>query len=218
MRTRESIALMALAAIASSAPAAQLALPPFTAVELHDGGQVIVSYGPEPRVEQPGNGRTRDISVRDGRLVIGHCRRDCGERHGGPIEVEMPRIDAASVESGGSIEVRLGFPAQATLDAAVHHGGIVDVRGLAAARVTATVAQGGLILTRPGEALDASVSHGGVVTYWGRPSVRRSVRGGGDVVRGDAEDADRPLAELRPAPPAVPPPVPPIPPLPRFSH
>ena len=123
----------------------------------------------------------------------------------------MPRIDAASVESGGSIEVRRGFPAQPAVAASVRHGGVVDVRGLAAARVSAAVAQGGLILARPGEALDASVSHGGIVTYWGRPSVRRSVRGGGDVVRGEAADAERPLAALRPSPL---PPVPPIPPLP----
>lgn len=211
MRTWESIALMALAGCASSAPAEPLALPPFTAVELHDGGQVIIRHGPEPRVEQPDSGRTRDISVRDGRLVIGRCRRNCGERHGGPIEVEMPRIDAASVASGGSIEVRSGFPAQPALDASVRHGGVVDARGLAAARVIATVAQGGLILTRPGERLDASVSHGGVVTYWGEPEVRRSVHGGGDVVPGDAADAQRPLAELRPAPPPAVHPIRPVP-------
>lgn len=212
MRISQSIALMALAGCASSAPAATLALPPFTAVELHDGGQVIVSYGPAPRVEVAAGGRNRAIAVRDGRLVIGHCRRDCGQRHGGPIMVEMPLIHAASVESGGSIEVRPGFPAQPVLDAAVHHGGVVDVRGLSAARVAATVAQGGLILARPGESLDASVNQGGVVTFWGDPRVRRSVRGGGDVVRGDPADEARPLAALRPSPPAVPP-VPPILPL-----
>jgi hypothetical protein len=85
---------------------------------------------------------------------------------------------------------------------------------MAADQVTAAVAQGGVISTRPGRRLDAAVSQGGVISYWGRSDVVRAIHGGGVVQRGRAEDGDRPLSELMPLPQAIPP----VPPIPRLSN
>jgi len=204
----------ALIPLSASAPAATLAVAPFTAVELRSGGEVVVRHGPTQRVELvAGDARAADIVVDDGRLVVDHCVRRCRHGDGFRVEIVMPRLDAARVESGGSIEVLPGFPGQQRVAAAVSNGGIVDIRGISAASVDAAVDSGGLVLTRPGERLDASISQGGIVNYWGDPAVRRSVSHGGAVLRGEAADAGRPLAELRPQRPAVHP-VPPVPPLP----
>jgi hypothetical protein len=83
------------------------------------------------------------------------------------VEVTTPEIDALSVSDGGSIRSQGGFPGQAAIEARVHSGGAIDIRALDAADVTASVAQGGLIFTRPGRRLSARVEHGGGITYWG---------------------------------------------------
>lgn len=72
------------------------------------------------------------------------------------------------------------------------------------------MAQGGLILTRPGRRLDARVEQGGAITYWGRPAVTRSVRQGGVVQRGSDRDLDKPMSDFGVGLP----PIPPVPPLP----
>ena len=205
------LVFFALVPLSASAPAATLAVAPFTAVELRSGGEVVVRHGPSQQVELvAGDARAADIVVHDGRLVIDHCPRRCRHGDGFRVEIVVPRLDAARVESGGSIEVLPGFPGQETALAEVSNGGIVDIRGIPAASVSAAVDSGGLILTRPGERLDASVRQGGIVTYWGDPAVRRSVSHGGAVVRGEAADAARPLAALRPRRSEIPP-VPPLP-------
>jgi len=73
------------------------------------------------------------------------------------------------------------------------------------------VQSGGRIFTKPLASLAASIDQGGAITYWGSPSVSRSVTQGGVVARGKAADADKPLKGLGPAHHDVPP-VPPVPP------
>jgi len=215
MRLSLSILLLLFGcAPAASASAGTIAVAPFNAVQLRNGGEVRIRQGDRQRVSiVEGEGVDADFSVANGRLRIDRCRARC--RHGEPFRVEivMPRLDAVSVEEGGRLVVLAGFPRLARLDATVANGGVVDARAMEADQVTAAVAQGGVIFTRPGERLDAAVSQGGVISYWGDPMVVKAVHGGGVVRQGRAEDRDRPLSELMPLPQAIAP-VALIPPLP----
>jgi hypothetical protein len=208
------LAALSLVGCAPAASAETIAVAPFNSVQLRSGGDIRIRPGDGQQVSVvEGEGGEAVFSVENGRLSIDRCRARC--RHGEPFQVEivMPGLDAVSVEEGGRLVVLPGFPRQARLNAAVANGGVVDARAMEADQVTAAVAQGGIIFTRPGHRLDAAVSQGGVINYWGDPTVVRAVHGGGVVQRGRAEDVDRPLSELMPLPQAIPP-VPPIPPLP----
>ncbi|MGH9959071.1 MAG: hypothetical protein ACREBC_18395 [Pyrinomonadaceae bacterium] len=85
---------------------------------------------------------------------------------------------------------------------------------MAVDRVTASVDEGGSILTMPQTAMLARILNGGIITYWGDADVKSSVQGGGDVTQGTAAEADKSLSELSPSLPAVPP-IPPLPPIQR---
>ena len=184
----------------------------FRAVDLHGGGEVIVRHGPEARARlREGDARYTRIGTAGGRLAIVNCPERCPHRYRPVVEVSMPALDALSVSDGGLIRSEGGFPGQSAVEARVDSGGAVDIRTLSAAEVTASVAQGGMIFTRPGRRLDARIEQGGAITYWGRPAVTRSIRHGGVVQRGADRDLDKPLAAFNPEPPPVPPPVPPVP-------
>lgn len=187
--------LSVLLGLLAAAPVA-----PFDAITLSGGGEVIVRQGPVHDVRLVFG--DAQVTVEGGRLRIAHA-------HGGRLRVEVtaPRVAALSVTDGGVIRVQAGFAPQATAAASVRDGGAIDLRALAAAGVTASIAQGGMIFTRPGRSLDAAVRQGGRVTYWGTPAVHSAIEQGGVVARGDAADARRPLGDLSPH-------LPPIPPLP----
>lgn len=183
----------------------------FRAIDLRGGGQVIVRHAATAEVRfRQGEARYTRISTAGGRLVIDNCPERCPHGYRAVVEVTMPALDALSVSDGGSIRSESGFPGQAAVDARVFSGGAIDIRALAAADVAASVAQGGMIFTRPGRRLDARIEQGGAVTYWGRPAVTRSVHQGGVVQRGADGDLGKPLSAFNPEPP----PLPPIPPLP----
>jgi hypothetical protein len=210
------LALLPLAAPASG-PAQTLTVPPFESVALRDGGEVIIGYGPARRVTvRQGSPRYNRFRVVDGRLTIDHCPDGCPRGERLVVEILVPRLASVSVSDGGLLQVQAGFPAQETIAAAVASGGAIDIRALSAASVAASVAQGGIIFTRPRERLVASVIEGGRITYWGTPAVQSSVRHG-LVSRGDAADAERPFAELHPNPPRLPA-IQPIPPLPSIGN
>ena len=215
MRPSLSIALMLVGcAPAASASAETVAAAPFSSVQLRNGGEVRIGHGDAQRVTLvEGDSRQAGFTVEDGRLVVDRCRSRCDHRRPFRVEIVTPLLDAVSVEEGGRLIVLPGFPRQVQLAAAVGNGGLVDVRTMAVDQMTAAVAQGGVILTRPGRRLDAAISQGGVINYWGDPTVVKAVRGGGVVQRGSAEEFVRPLAEPVPHPHPVPP-VPPVPPLP----
>jgi hypothetical protein len=196
--------LLAMIAAAQTAP--------FDAIALSGGGEVIVRQGPVHEVRLvAGDARYTRVAVEAGRLSIEHCRHGCPRFYRLTAEVTAPRVSALSVTDGGVIRVRAGFSPQATAAASVRDGGAIDMRALAAADVTASIAQGGMVFTRPGRSLEAAVQQGGRVTYWGTPIVHSAVEQGGVVVRGNAADASRPLGDLSPH-------LPPIPPLPRLPH
>ena len=186
------LAFVVMPAAASAEP-----LPQFDSIELRSGGEVLVRYGSSQSVELvEGDRRHTRIRVEGRRLVIANCADACPRHHAQRVEIVAPRLEAAAIESGGTIEVGGGFPEQRAIAAAVSNGGTIDLRRLSVQTVTATVSEGGRILARPAGRLDARISNGGVVTYWGEAAVRRSVRGGGVVARGRPADADRPLTQL----------------------
>lgn len=166
-----------------------LTLPPFASVALSSGGHVTIRHGPVQSVTvRQGNA---PIRVTAGRLAIEHRRRGPrGERL--EVEIVTPRLDSASVSDGGLLRILGRFPAQGALAASVANGGALDLRALPARQVTASVAQGGIILVSPGERLTASVRQGGRISYWGTPVVQSAIEGGGVVERGTAADDPHP--------------------------
>lgn len=108
----------------------------------------------------------------------------------------LPSVSRLSLANGGWIRSHGSFARQADLSAAVAHGGTIDVRSMPADRVTASVEQGGRILTVPRGSLFARVTQGGVITYWGNAQVKSSVQHGGVVNEGSAKEINVPLAEL----------------------
>ena len=213
------IGLLAAAVTAAAEPSI-VKLEPFDAVELRDGGSVVVRPG---AVRQAtflrGSARYSSAEVSNRRLIITSCARPCPPDYDLEVEVSTPELAAVAVANGGSIEVHGAFPVQSTLAVAVEQGGALDVRALAADEVTAAVHSGGWILTTPRRSLLASVADGGVITYWGEPQVQSAVEHGGNVGRGSAADARRSLADLKPRVPHLPalapvPAVPPVPPVP----
>ena len=205
--------LLALVSAAACAPAVSaetpLSVAPFNAVELQDGGQVTIRPGPAQRVilVEGDAGEVR-AEVEGGRLRLRKCRTACSHRGRLRIEIVTPQLESLAVRDGGIISVERGFAPQPTFAASVFSGGAIDMRGVAADSVAASIDQGGVILARPAVRLDAAVNQGGRITYWGDPRVRSSIRRGGVVERGRPGDADRPIADLEPLP------LPPVPPLP----
>ncbi|HKR24459.1 MAG TPA: DUF2807 domain-containing protein [Allosphingosinicella sp.] len=180
-----------------------LTLPPFESVALSSGGQVTIRHGPAQSVTiRQGHA---PIRVSGGRLVIEHCRRGCRRGERLAVEIVTPRLASATVSDGGLLRLLGRFPAQGALAASVSDGGALDLRALPARQVTASVAQGGIILVSPGERLTASVRQGGRISYWGAPVVQSAIQGGGVIERGTAADRDRPLADPHPALPPLPP-------------
>lgn len=209
-----ALACMALGASPGAGAATVVPVARFEAVELHGGGRVTLRHGSEQRVTlRRGDARHTRIEVEAGRLTVSNCVPDCPRGYRLEMEIETPALTAVAVSDGGVIQSLGTFPPAAALAVAVEQGGILDARSLAADSVAAVVNNGGLILTRPRRQLTASVSQGGNVTYWGEPHVTKAIDHGGVVEKGQASDAQRPLAELSPRHAPVPP-VPPLPPSP----
>jgi hypothetical protein len=206
--------VFSLALGTSATVTTQTAIPvaPFSSVELRNGGRVILRYGPTQRVTMlKGSPDCTRVAVADGsRLVIDRVRGQCPDRHELEIEIVTADITSVSVAEGGRISSHGSFPHQAELVATVYSGGMIDIRSMAVDRLTASVEQGGRIFAKPRIALSATVANGGAITYWGDPRVERSVRHGGVVTKGAADEEDKPLAELSP-PLQPPPPVPAVP-------
>ena len=215
MRCIGSLVLLMTACAAADTASAQAMtnLAPFRSVELQDGGQVTIRPGPAQTVTLvEGDADDVRVVVDDGRLRIHKCPATCTHRPPLRIEIVTPPLESLAVRDGGRITMERGFPRQPVFAATVFSGGLIDMRAVDSDSVSASIAQGGMILTRPLRQLDAAISHGGAITYWGDARVRSAISDGGVVQRGRAADADRPITDLVPPPP---PPVPPIPPSPK---
>ena len=185
----------------------------FSSVELRNGGKVFLRHGKTQRVTLlKGSSVYTQIAIAgEDRLVIDKCKNDCPRGYELEIEIVTPDISIVSIADGGTIEVLDSFPPRKEIRVAVSQGGTIDIRTLTVDSVTASVDQGGKILTKPQSAMIASVRQGGNITYWGDARVRSSVRDGGVVTKGTAEDADKPLSALSDSFQVVPV-IPPLPP------
>ena len=217
------LACLALFLATVSAVASPRALQPgiplaasFSSVELRNGGDVNLIHGPLQRVTLlEGDPEQSSIEIRDdGRLVIDRCPKRCAGRHDFQVEIVTPSLAAVAVAEGGTIQSQGDFPRQPEIEVAVSQGGTIDIRSMAVANIAASVYSGGRIFVKPADALSADVEQGGNVTYWGDAVVKSSIRHGGVVVKGNASDADRLLAELAPE---VLPPLPHVPAIPAIS-
>jgi hypothetical protein len=171
---------------------------PFSSIEVPNGGHVILRASPTQRVTLArGSLDYTRWSVTEGRaLVIDKCFRKCPRGYRLEIEILTPRFTGVALANGGTIQTRGNFPRQSDLAVAVSHGGTIDVRSIVASRVTASVEQGGRILTVPQASLFARIAQGGLITYWGDPQVRSSVQHGGVVSKGSADEINLPLSEI----------------------
>lgn len=186
----------------TSAPApvqTTLQLAPFNSIDAPNGAHVVLRAASTQRVTLVrGSLDYTRLAVADGgRLVIDKCARTCPRGYRLEIEISAPSLTRISLANGGIIRAGGSFPRQSELAVAVAHGGTIDVRSMVVDRVTASVNQGGRILTVAQAGLSARVTQGGVIIYWGDARVRSSVEHGGVVQRGDARELDLPLTSLR---------------------
>jgi hypothetical protein len=190
-------------------------IAPFSAVELRNGGKVFIRHGATQRVTLLKGVRDyTHVKIAGGdRLVIDKCRSNCPRGYELEVEIVTPDIASISIADGGTIEVQGSFPGRAEIRVAVTSGGTIDIRSMSVESVTASVDQGGKIFTKPQSAMTAAVRHGGNITYWGDAKVVSSIRDGGVVIKGSADDADKPLSHLGSSFQDVPP-IPPLPPIP----
>lgn len=194
-----AIHLAAFAFLMSPLMAQTVPVSPFGSVELRNGGKVTLRHGPTQQITFVSGSRDySSVSIESGGLlVIDKCTSRCPKGYNLEVEIVTPHLAKISVAHGGIIESRGNFPQQAEITVAVNNGGTIDLRSINAERVSASIDQGGRIFTSPRASMVASVSNGGKITYWGDAYVQSSVHKGGDVAKGEAGAADRPLSELR---------------------
>jgi hypothetical protein len=170
----------------------------FHAIEAGNGAHVTVRYGATQRVTMvKGSKEYSRISVtRGGTLLIDNCPDHCPRGYELEIEIVTPILSSVSLTSGGRIEGRGTFPRQAEIDVDVAHGGTIDIRPLVVDRVTASVNQGGRILTVSETSLVATVNQGGFIAYWGHAKVSSSISHGGVVTEGDPRQIGTPLSDV----------------------
>jgi len=175
-----SYRFIVVAAIAIAGQEAQQTAP-FRSIEVSGGAHIVLRNATAHRVRVvSGNLDMSRVQVTAGELVIDKCRTKCPKGYQLELEVFAPSVTRISVAHGGRIESGDGFARQSELEVE-ENGGTIDVRTIAADRVTASVNQGGGIMTSARALLSATVANGGNITYWGNPEVRRSVDHGGAV-------------------------------------
>jgi hypothetical protein len=185
MNMRSLIASAALCLIVSAPAfaATDLSLPPFSAIEAHGGGHVVLHHGATQRVTViKGDLKISRVTVKNGNLMIDPCPTNCW-LNSPELEVEVvsPRIDALAAHGGGSIEAKGPFPRQAKLAVAAHGGGSIDARAIPADTVAASAHGGGSIKVNAIATLAAQAHGGGSISYTGNPQVSSATHGGGSI-------------------------------------
>jgi hypothetical protein len=172
-------------ATAATAQLQSAQVTPFEAVSIEGGGQVSVRPGSRHgyRIVAGSPGALIITSQRNRGLRI-RCRQNACHGQQLRIEVTAPRVTAFAVHGGGTMRIERGFAPIDSIALAVHGGGLIDSRAIAATNVAASVHGGGTVLTLGGRNLAASVHGGGNIVYSGAPAnVATSVNGGGSVTR-----------------------------------
>jgi hypothetical protein len=194
--------LLSLLLVSAAPLAAQTAVrvAAFSSIELDGGGHVTLRHGLEQTVIfLKGNTDCAQATVGDGgKLIIKKNKGRCPKGYDLEIEIFTPRAAEISVSNGGTIQSRGVFPRQPDIKAVVRHGGTIDIRSITTDRVVASVEEGGGVFAAPAIALSASIVNGGHIRYWGDAKIVSSVRHGGAVIKGDANEVNKPLSELSP--------------------
>ena len=186
--TRTSFAAVALFSLPLLSGAAlagtDVPLPPFSAVDLHGGGNAIIQHGAVQRVTIiKGDLKNSGVEVRNGTLDIEGCKRFWKCPWGYQLEVEIvtPGVKEMEIHGGGDLVAKGSFPVQDVLNVHVHGGGDADVRVIPVKKMDAHVHGGGDLHVNVIESLTAEVHGGGDITYKGHPRVVSNVHGGGSI-------------------------------------
>jgi hypothetical protein len=183
--------LLAAAAVLTAVPALASAetvvqVDKFNALELHGGGTITIKQGPVQRVTviEDNNGRSR-VEVVDrgdgGRLILSSCHGACWGPGHFEVLVETPVMSSVSIMGGGHIVAEGNFAPQGAVAAAIHGGGVIDVKAMPARAASASIHGGGKILVSAQSSLAAAIYGGGSIRYLGQPAVSTSIHGGGSV-------------------------------------
>jgi len=157
----------------------------FRQIELRGGGNVLVRPAAVQRVTivQGSSQFTRAYIEREGTLRIEACNRQCPRNYNLRVVIDTPRIEGLAIKGGGQIVTARGFRAQRNLATAIHGGGRIDARDIAATHVAAAINGGGELLVNPIADLAAAVRGGGSIRYTGNPQVSSAISGGGAISR-----------------------------------
>jgi hypothetical protein len=174
--------------LVTSAPSwaeTDIPLPPFSAIDVNGGADVVIHHGATQRVTLV-KGRTdaTDMKVVGGKLVIETCKHffSCPWHYDVKIEIVLSRVDGIAVHGGGALTAKGEFPRQPHLFVQAHGGGDIDVRAIPVDKVEAQVHGGGDIHLGHVGALKAEAHGGGDVTFQGNPQpLQTKIYGGGDV-------------------------------------
>lgn len=179
-------------------------LPPFAAVELAGGNNVIVHVGGSQTVTVVGDDNLVGyVTTRVSRdeLVVGQSR---GFATAGPMHVEIGvrSLDAVVLSGSGALTVdgvqgdrfTVDVPGSGVvtatgavdrLDATLSGSGDVRLQALAARDVVARLDGSGRLHVSASHTLDAGVSGSGAIVYSGEPArVAEQVTGSGAIVKG----------------------------------
>jgi len=161
-------------------------LPPFSAVNVHGGGDVKLIYGPVQRVTVlKGDMKVARVLVKGNTLELAACDGMCWGSHELLVEVVTPNIDAMDIHGGGSIRASGNFPKLPHLRAEIHGGGDADFSAIPFETVDAEVHGGGSLRVKALNALNAQVHGGGDVHYVGHPAHIVSQTHGGGSINGE---------------------------------
>jgi Putative auto-transporter adhesin, head GIN domain len=175
----------------------------FDRIEVEDRTNVTVRTGPEQRLTLRGGARLLDAvttTVADRTLTID---RSSKESAGLDVTITVPLLRGLASDAGGEIELvdvdtdglelRHDGAGNLTasgrverLNAALGGAGDLDLADLAAERAVVRLSGVGSAEVNVTNELDATVSGVGSIEYHGHPTVRRDVRGLGDVSPADA--------------------------------
>ncbi|MDR3527007.1 MAG: DUF2807 domain-containing protein [Rhizomicrobium sp.] len=181
-------ALMTAAVLLTGASVAgtDVKLPPFTAIAVHGGGEVKLSYGPVQRVTViKGDTKVAQILVKGQTLDLSPCTGVCWGSHDLVVEVVLAKLDAVDIHGGGNVTAQGTFPTQPHLNAEVHGGGEADLRAIPFDSVNAEVHGGGSLRVKALNTLNAQVHGGGDVSYVGHPAHIVSQTHGGGSINGE---------------------------------
>jgi hypothetical protein len=185
------IRLAALVAATTLLTAASFAgndvkLPPFSAIAVHGGGEVKVSYGPVQRVTIiKGDMKVARVEVKGQTLDLAACTGMCWGHHELLVEVVTPNLAALDIHGGGSISAQGTFPKLSQIRAEVHGGGEADISAIPIETVNAQVHGGGSLRVKALNTLNAQVHGGGEVNYVGHPAHITSQTHGGGSINGE---------------------------------